>query len=200
MKDLTGPQAEVLIAVIKERLRRILLAQDELYTAVATRTQPPDQDDSDWCEMVTHEIADQHGIPHLALHCDVACECSSKHALHQTERQIRAWVRGKMSPQEVEADLIGYAMEIDEYDYGYVFLDKPMGFYSPHVVNIPEIDAEMIAIGSRHYKYTPPEQANLGIALMQSAAARAVSTKKFFQMIAAVADVNRAAMKRELVA
>jgi hypothetical protein len=147
-----------------------------------------------------HEIADQHSIPHLALHLDVACECISKHALHHTERHIRAWVRGKLSPEEVESDLIGYAMDIDEYDYGFVFLDKPMGFYTPECANIDEIDAEIIAIGSRHYKATPPEQANLGIALMHAAAARAVSTKKFFQMIAAVGDVNRAAMHRELVA
>lgn len=190
--DLTAPQMDVLEAVIKERLRRILLAQDEIMTVAAEF----DWDEDEKFSSASFAIADRYDIPRLALHPDVACECDSRFAL-QTEKLIRPWVRGKMSKQDVLSQIITAADAVEEYDYGWVFLDTPMGFYTDQLVDVEAINAAIIAIGSRKHYATPPEEAETSTRLIRLVSERAVSTKKFFQMLAATSDVRKAAARRE---
>jgi len=182
---------DVLEAVIKERLRRILIAQDEIMTAMI---EFGGEDERFFSTL--HDVADRYEIPRLALHPDVVCECDSRFAL-QTEKWIRPWVRGKMSKQDVLSYIITAADAMEEYDYGWVFLDTPMGFYTDQLVDVDEINAAIIAIGSRKHYATPPEEAETSIRLIRLVSERAVSTKKFFQMLAATSDVRKAAERRE---
>jgi hypothetical protein len=199
MNELTGPQMDVLEAVIKERLRRLLMAQDqlcsELWNCETDELRAPDY--AETVSRIQNSVCQRHDIPILALHPDVAENCSSKFAIVQAEKYIRKWVRGKMSKAEIEVSIVGPAMELEEYDYGWVFLDKPMGFYTRDLVCIEEIDKEIGDIGSRNSHYTPPEDKQRGLVSMLAMVNRSISTKKFFQMMAGASDVAKAGALRE---
>ncbi len=62
---------------------------------------------------------------------------------------LASFVRGKLT-ENAMADLIFYFDEIDECDYGWILVERPMGFYGrPSDEDIDDVLREIISIGTR---------------------------------------------------
>lgn len=72
-----------------------------------------------------------------------------KHNACTCKPHIAAFVRGTLTEDSLY-DLIFYFEEVDECDYGWILVERPMGFYGrPSDESIEEITAEIVSIGTR---------------------------------------------------
>ncbi len=76
-------------------------------------------------------------------------ECDSRWA-KEVEQWIKSFVAGQLTEELIRLEIIGMAMDINEYDYAWVFLGIHANFYDKETgIDIKDADKEIIAIGSR---------------------------------------------------
>lgn len=66
---------------------------------------------------------------------------------------IRDWVKGKLTEEEANYMLF-YFQEVQEIEYGWIFMGEPMGFYSGNADHdhIQKMDQKFLSIGTRSHK------------------------------------------------
>jgi len=138
-RELTKTEIELAAAEIKDRLHRLLECQDMLSKA--------DYDGDEGYQSAQLKLRQKYQIP-----SDVSLfeeDCYS-HLAKKVERWIKPFAAGKLSKDLIELEIIGEAMEMDEYDYPWVFLGIHGNFYDKeNGIDIEEADKEIINIGSR---------------------------------------------------
>lgn len=76
-------------------------------------------------------------------------ECDSRFA-KEVEQWIKPFAAGQLTEELIKLEIIDHAMEIDEYDYAWVFLGIHANFYDKeNGIDIDDADKEIIEIGSR---------------------------------------------------
>lgn len=76
-------------------------------------------------------------------------ECDSRWA-KEVEQWIKPFAAGQLTEELIQLEIIDHAMEIDEYDYTWVFLGIHANFYDKeNGIDIYDADKEIIEIGSR---------------------------------------------------
>lgn len=76
-------------------------------------------------------------------------ECDSRWA-KEVEQWIKPFAAGQLTEELIQLEIIDRAMEIDEYDYAWVFLGIHANFYDKeNGIDIDDADKEIIEIGSR---------------------------------------------------
>ena len=138
-RELTKTEVELAAAEIKDRLHRLLECQDMLSKA--------DYDGDEGYQSTQLKLRQKYQIPSEVRLFEEDCYsiCAK-----QVDRWIKPFVAGQLSEDLIELEIIGHAMEMDEYDYPWVFLGVHGNFYDTETgIDIEEADKEIIAIGSR---------------------------------------------------
>jgi hypothetical protein len=138
-RELTKTEIELAAAEIKDRLHRLLECQDMLSNS--------DYEGDLGYQSAELKLREKYQIPAEVRLFEE--DCYSRCA-KQVDRWIKPFVAGQLSEDLIELEIIGLAMEMDEYDYPWVFLGVHGNFYDTETgIDIEDADKEIIAIGSR---------------------------------------------------
>ncbi len=139
-RELTTTEIKIAIAQIEDRLIRVAKAQGEL-------SEIPECDGRDEFSAkarVKYEIPE--GVYLFSPGVDGAL---TKSDIATCKPHITAFVRGKMTENGM-SDLLFYFEEFAECDYGWVLVDRPMGFYNaPSANHMDDVRREIKSIGTR---------------------------------------------------
>jgi hypothetical protein len=150
-RELTTTEIKISIAQIEDRLMRVAKAQSEL-----SEIDESDDESDDGHEFLAKinefsaKLRAKYDIPE-GVHLFHPCENSAltKSDIATCKPHITAFVRGKMTESGM-SDLLFYFEECAECDYGWVLVDRPMGFYDrKRSGDAGEILAEIVSIGTR---------------------------------------------------
>ena len=150
-RELTSTEIKIAIAQIEDRLMRVAKAQSELSEIAEC---DDDDDDGSKFEAKLNEFASKlrakYEIPegvHLFFPCDAGALIKSNATT--CKPHIAAFVRGKLTESEM-SNLLFHFEEIAECDYGWIMVERPMGFYGQQRSgDADEIRAEIESIGTR---------------------------------------------------
>lgn len=143
-RELTKTEVELAAAEIKDRLHRLLECQDaiEKYWDLLDERVEEDHDD----EEARRRFREKYQIP---VDVSLFSECDSRWA-KEVEQWIKPFAAGQLTEDLIQLEIIDHAMEIDEYDYAWVFLGIHANFYDKeNGIDIEDADKEIIGIGSR---------------------------------------------------
>ena len=150
-RELTPSEIKIAIAQIEDRLMRVAKAQSELSEIAEC---DDESDDGNEFLVKVNEFSEKlrakYDIPE-GVHLFHPCENGplTKSDTTTCKPHITAFVRGKMTEQGM-SDLLFYFEECAECDYGWVLVERPMGFYGqPRSGDAGEIIAEIKSIGTR---------------------------------------------------
>ena len=142
-RELTKTEIELAAAEIKDRLHRLLKCQDAIVKGWDSLADNVLEDSDD---QETLRFREKYQIPedvHLFFECD------SRWA-KEVEQWIKPFAAGQLTEKLIKLEIIDHAMEIDEYDYAWVFLGIHANFYAKkNGIDIDDADKEIIEIGSR---------------------------------------------------
>ena len=167
-RELTKTEIKIASAQIEDRLERILAAQRELdrlscgQGKYARIHKMPEEQYGRAFNDVRKKILDKYEIPRgvYAFYQGDADFTRDKSALRGLFKMIPHFVAGALTEGFIDHHLIYRCLEIDELDYGWVFLDCPMFFYGDRMEipptseeeelsDIVRIRKELINIGTR---------------------------------------------------
>ena len=158
-RELTETEAQIAIAQIQDRLMRVAKAQDELHDYLWSDEVNKLTGDSDGVardieddlrKKKRNELGAKYDIPegvHIFLpDFDAAL---IKKEVKQCMPHIAAFVKGKLDENSF-SDLVFFFEECAECDYGWILIERPLGFYDqPSRDDMDEIIEEMKSIGTR---------------------------------------------------
>jgi hypothetical protein len=139
-KKLTTTEVRIIIAEIEDRMMRVARAQDELSRIPGN---------NDWDEFVA-SLRVKYNIPEGVHLFSGEGEFSENNGDVKCCRSyLNAFVRGRLT-KEIMDHLYYYFEEHSECDYGWILIEKPMGFYDqPSEYDMNEIIDEIKFIGTR---------------------------------------------------
>jgi len=125
-------------------LSRLLKCQDEWEAYLCAF---PEQEDDDSARA---KICQKHEVPSGIFL--MGAECNTEKALKVT-RWVKPFVAGQLTSNLIETAIIGEAMEMDEYDFGWVWLGVETNFYGKEDgADEEDVTKEMLEIGTRAQK------------------------------------------------
>jgi hypothetical protein len=137
-RELTKTEIELAAAEIKDRLHRLLKCQDILSNS--------DYEGDLGYQSAELKLREEYQIPEDVY---LFSECDSRWA-KEVEQWIKPFAAGQLTEELIQLEIIDRAMEIDEYDYAWVFLGIHANFYDKeNGIDIDDADKEIIEIGSR---------------------------------------------------
>jgi hypothetical protein len=167
-RELTKTEIKIASAQIEDRLERILAAQRELdrlssgegkYARI--HEMPQDQYSAAFND-IRKNILTKYEIPRgvYAFYDGNSNDTRDKRALLGLFKLIPRFVAGSLTTEFIDSHIIFRCLEIDEMDYGWVFLDWPMFFYGGRMeipatdeeeklADMDRIREELISIGTR---------------------------------------------------
>lgn len=130
------------ISQIKDRMVRVASAQDDL----ALILESVENLGRDSEKEIAANLRTKYEIPE-GVH--LFSEGLTKAAAKDCKRHIAAFVRGELT-EDGMSDLIFYFDELAECDYGWILIERPMGFYSqPTTFDPDKVRDEIVSIGTR---------------------------------------------------
>lgn len=167
-RELAKTEIKIAVAQIEDRLERILSAQRELNCVAEGRGkyariyELPGEEYEKAFKEISDNIRAKYEIPR-GVH--VFCEEDSiptrgKAALRGLFNLIPHFVAGRLTKDFIDHHIIFRCLEIDEMDYGWIFLDCPMFFYGGQIeppmtdeeeesADEARIRKELVSIGTR---------------------------------------------------
>lgn len=139
-RELTATEIQIAIAQIEDRLMRVAKAQSEL-AEIAEGV-----DEKEFAEKLRTKYDIPEGVHLFFEGVDAAL---TKRDFKTCKLYLAAFVKGALTDHGI-SDLLFYFDECSECDYGWILVDRPMGFYNqPSDEDIDEIEAEIKSIGTR---------------------------------------------------
>jgi hypothetical protein len=163
-RELTATEIKIAIAQIEDRLMRVVNAQSDLTYFVSGGSEQSELDklmnevteELQWAEeeriinKKSIELRARYDIPegvhifHADLDCALIKETSKKFISY-----ISSFVKGKLT-EDAAWGMILFFEEFAECDYGWILIERPMGFYNqPSREDMDDIQNEIISIGTR---------------------------------------------------
>jgi hypothetical protein len=147
-RELTKTEIDLAAAQIKDRFYRLLNCQDDIVKSWNLSSDLGEDiiDDEESDQAHERRFRAKYDIPE-----DVSLfsECDSRLA-KEVEQWIKPFAAGQLTEELIRLEIISMAMEMDEYDYAWVFLGIHANFYDKeNGIDIKDADKEIIEIGSR---------------------------------------------------
>jgi len=153
-RELTKTEIDIAVAQIVDRLTRVIRFADDVNRhnravedgaqSISEKVYVEYDDPKSWAQ-----FAEKHDIPD-GVH-PMFCEALSMDDIKDVSTYVRRWVRGILSPHDC-AVLVMYADIWNEYDLGWVFMEKPSFNYRGDECVQDENFEQFKSIGSRNYK------------------------------------------------
>ena len=154
-RELTKTEIQIVVAQIQDRLMRVAQAQTDLIKDIELHwLQHPSDEEGERAKYPEEEkktqLRKKYDIPegvHLFMACvDAALLDSDAKAC---KPYIVAFVHGKLT-KETLYHLLFFFEEVGECDYGWILVERPIGFYdAPSDEDFEEIMTEIRSIGTR---------------------------------------------------
>ena len=139
-RELTPTEIRIAIAQIEDRLMRVAKAHIELLEI------SDDDDESLFKEKLRTKYEIPEGVHLFFAGADSALTPADAKTC---KPHLAAFVKGKLTNEGMD-DLIFYFEELAECDYGWIMIERPMGFYdSPSDEDMDDVVREIVAIGTR---------------------------------------------------
>jgi hypothetical protein len=135
-------------------LNRVIKFADDINKSNAIRVDDNDHGVDYYSPESWAAFAAKHDIPD-GVH-PMFWEALQKDDIKDVSAHVRRWVRGILSPYDC-ALLVMYADVWNEYDFGWVFMEKPSFNYRGDACVQEENQKRFTEIGSRHYKGNPDD-------------------------------------------
>jgi hypothetical protein len=145
-RELTPTEIKIAIAQIEDRLMRLAKAQSELtkfYYDDATRYESSGEK--------IKELRKKYEIPDGVFIFEAASGGSAftTDCKADIKSYLASWVRGRLTKDQCQ-DIYWYFEEIREADWGWIMLERPLGYYdAPSDDDQDAIRLEMESIGTR---------------------------------------------------
>jgi hypothetical protein len=140
-RELTTTEIKIAIAQIEDRLMRVAKAQSEL-------SEIPECDDRD---EFSAKLRVKYEIPEL-VHLFFPGIDGALTRSHMTtcKPHLASFVKGKLT-ENAMSDLIFFFEECAECDYGWILVERPMGFYNDQTTadHMDDVRREIESIGTR---------------------------------------------------
>ena len=137
-RELTATEIQISIAQIQDRLMRVAKAQEELSAL-------EEMDDGN---ELAEKIRAKYDIPE-GVHLFSLAGQLNRYDVKTCKHHIASFVKGKLTEEGI-LDLIFFFEEIAECDYGWILVERPMGFYSkPSCEDMDDVLLEIKSIGTR---------------------------------------------------
>ena len=139
-RELTTTEIKIAIAQIEDRLMRVAKAQSELKGIA-------EGDDE---KEFAAKLRTKYDIPEgVHLFFGGVGVTLTKNNVKTCKPHLAAFVRGKLTEDGI-SDLMFYFEECAECDYGWILIERPMGFYDqPSDEDIGDVCREIESIGTR---------------------------------------------------
>jgi hypothetical protein len=161
-RELTTTEVQIVIAQIQDRLTRYVKAERELYALLAKwgddreGQEGEEEYETEYCayeESMFKKIREKHDIPDTVFMWGLSRDGMPSPLTEINafaKPYIAAFVKGKLTT-ETKDDLVWFFDEIAEYDYGWILIEQPFGYYGVggHCADSEEIEAEITRIGTR---------------------------------------------------
>ena len=159
-RELTPSECKIVIAQIEDRFIRIAKAQKEIIKRFYPRLEEEKTDEErDQIMEELHQmkisLRQKYNIPngvHIFDDRDVFFKIAMiGHRLEEYKPYIKAFVKGQLTESQYQ-DMAFNFEENDEFDYGWVLIERPLCYYgAPNEANVDinEIHKEMFEIGTR---------------------------------------------------
>lgn len=163
-RELTATEIKIAIAQIEDRMMRVAKAQSELTFFIGGDAEQsecdklinavPEERLKEEEEIVINkkstDLRVKYDIPEGVHIFNNACDCA---LLKETAKKyisyISSFVKGKLT-EDAAWGMILYFEEFSECDYGWILIERPMGFYNqPSRDDMDDIQKEIISIGTR---------------------------------------------------
>jgi hypothetical protein len=140
-RELTKTEIDLAAAQIKDRLYRLLNCQDDIVESWDSL------DDGNFDDRENERMFKaKYDIPEDVF---LFYECDSRFA-KEVEQWIKPFAAGQLTEELIRLEIIDDAMEMNEYDYGWVFLGIHVNFYDiENGIDIDDADKEIVEIGTR---------------------------------------------------
>ena len=158
-RELTKTEIDIAVAHIADRLTRVIRFAEDINRH--NDSMPDDVVDNESGASVGYHspsswavFAAKYDIPE-GVH-PMFDEALRIDEIKDVSAYIRKWVRGNLSRHDCEL-LVLYASEWNEYDLGWVFMERPGFNYSAKSDADIENRMRFVEIGSRNYKGSPED-------------------------------------------
>jgi hypothetical protein len=139
-RELTSTEIQIAIAQIEDRLMRVAKAQSELAEIAEG------DDEKEFAAKLRTKYDIPEGIHLFFEGVDAAL---TKDNAKICKPHLAAFVKGKLTENSF-SDLVFFFEECAECDYGWILVERPMGFYDqPSHEDMDAVIAEMESIGTR---------------------------------------------------
>jgi hypothetical protein len=144
-RELTPTEIKIAIAQIEDRLMRVAKAQSELVKICESYNEEEYDEDK-----IKANLRKKYDIPEsVYLFFEGIDAALTKDNANICKPHLAAFVKGKLTERGM-FDLLMYFEECAECDYGWVMIERPMGFYDAELDNeIDDITSEIKSIGTR---------------------------------------------------
>jgi|688.fasta_scaffold927584_1 hypothetical protein len=151
-RELTTTEIKIAIAQIEDRLMRVAKAQSEL-----SEIPECDEECDEGCEFsakideFSAKLRVKYEIPELVhLFFPVEDGALTRSDVTTCKPHLASFVKGKLT-ENAMSDLIFFFEECAECDYGWILVERPMGFYNDQTTadHIDDVRREIESIGTR---------------------------------------------------
>ena len=154
-RELTTTEIQIAIAQIQDRLTRYVKAERELYKLLEEYcdTNSDDAGFDEYEKSAKEKIRIKYDIPDSVFLWGLARDdepCSLTHVNEFVKPYVSAFVKGKLDEESLSAVRMFFD-EVDEYDYGWILIERPFCYYQAggQHADSEEIEAEITQIGTR---------------------------------------------------
>jgi len=150
-RELTKTEIDLAAAQIKDRLYRLLNCNDAIRKSRDIKAGHNDlsEEESNRLDQENEPMfREQYDIPKdVKLYID---ECDSQWAKDSVGKWIKPFAAGQLTEELIQLEIIDHAMDVDEFDYHWVFLGIHGNFYETrNGIDIEDGNKEIIEIGTR---------------------------------------------------
>ena len=149
-RELTKTEIDLAAAQIKDRLYRLLNCSDSVQKSWDTESYQDNlsEEESNLLDQENARIfREKYDIPkdvNLYYECDFKC------ARDNVEKWIKPFAAGQLTEELIRLEITNYAMDVNEFDYHWVFLGIHGNVYeTENGIDIENGDREIIEIGTR---------------------------------------------------
>ena len=145
-RELTKTEIDLAAAQIKDRLYRLLNCQDAIRKSWDLSDDLSEEETDN--ERNTRLFKEKYDIPKdVFLYIE---ECNSAWAKENVVQWIKPFAAGQLTEELIRLEITDFAMDINEFDYHWVFLGIHANVYDiKNGIDIKDGDKEIIEIGSR---------------------------------------------------
>ena len=153
-RELTTTEIKIAIAQIEDRLMRVVNAQNDLWKFPFSEEETYEEAETK-NESLKNSLRQKYDLPNKVhiFGCGIDDEGGYFQFANQCKKHISAFVKGELTERGF-ADLYFFFEEVLECDYGFILIDKPIGFYGAggEGCQVDEIVEELQIIGCRSKK------------------------------------------------